>query len=665
MGGDKKGKSQDSIKVFLRVRPRVQHEVANDHSCKNLTCDPKDATLVRVRDVRAGSAADPVEKKFNFHRVFPPDSKQEEVFDHFAKDAVADALDGYHGVMFVYGQTGSGKTFTMSHNEPGKEGMLQRSMQAVWDRVANDPEYDYDLSVSYVQLYNEMLSDMLEPSSHNAVRLSGVADRRADVALLNDHTNKPISKPVHNYKETIDMFETGLERRVSSATSMNAVSSRSHTVFTLYIKKQAKTERAEGGGVPKALEGRLVICDLAGSERIKKTDVKDKQLAEATHINGSLLVLGRVVAALTDPKSAQHVPYRESKLTRLLQYSLSGWGKTRLVVNVSPSDYNTEETLSAIGFGQRAILIKQSAEKHETLDYKALYLDLQRQLDKQRDEILRDAISEHEEEKKRLREDYEDKIEMLEGEISMLRGQLAAGGSGAMEGNASMTHTATTVIDGVQRAQAERAAADANTVPQTELSMQSVSTMEMSPSRALPDGMTMEEFFTRMKQRMEKRDERLAQAEAANHKLREEVSEKEQHLLRVAHKLRADRIRHESRHMELLRENSELAEKLTAATGVEYLTVQKIDGTEEGGAGAFDKDSPRTQSPVPQSHVDAAALAGADDEHTDMLYAAVRKLQSKLNEAAAYNRTCRRAIKMLHHDLLAAEAEASRAGANQ
>ena len=192
--------------------------------------------------------------------------------------------------------------------------------------------------------------------------------------------------------------------------------------------------------------------------------------------------------------------------------------------------------------------------------------------------------------------------------------------------------------------------------------MLSDSTVEMSPSRvgALPEGVTAEEFFQRMKQRMDRRDQRLAQAEEANHKLRAEVSEKEQQLLKVAHKLRADRVRHETRHMEMLRENTELAEKLTAATGVEYLTVQKIDGADGDGGNGPATDSPRTESPVP-SHVDAASLGTGDDEHTDQLYAAIHKLQHKLNEAAAYNRTARRAIKMLHHDLISAQAEAERA----
>jgi hypothetical protein len=656
-GGKSKEPSKDSIKVFLRVRPRVQHEVVENHSCKNLTCDPTDKTIVRVRDPRNAQSSDAsVDKKFAFHEVFPAESTQEHVFNSFAKECVEDALQGYHGVMFVYGQTGSGKTFTMSHNEKGKEGMLQRSMQAVWKHVAEDSEWDYDLSVSYVQLYNEMLSDMLEPSQNNAVRLSGVADRRNDVTLLNDTTQQAISRPVSGYDETIKMFETGLARRVSASTSMNAVSSRSHTVFTLYIKKQAKNERSDGG-IPKCLEGRLIICDLAGSERIKKTEAVGNRMTEATHINGSLLVLGRVVAALTDPKTAQHVPYRESKLTRLLQYSLSGWGKTRLVVNVSPSDYNTEETLGAIAFGQRAIQIKQSAEKHETLDYKALYLELQRQIDKQRDEILRETIVEHEQEKKRLAQDYTDRIEMLEAEISVLKQQLAesmangGGGGGATAGATGAGGGAALGGHSLPGAATSIGGHVATNISLEENSVHNISHSELSPSRHTFDGMNVAEILLRMKERMKARDERLAEAEKTTQSLREQLDLRERQLLQVANKLRTHQLKSEETRMFLEKNNAELSEKLSAATGVEYLTVQKIDGNDT--PVPMESPRPSNASPSPSDTTDV-------DEANEKLYKVIHVLQSRLNEASAYNRTSRRAIQMLHCDLESAQAENAR-----
>lgn len=648
-----KGRQQDSIKVFLRVRPRVQHELVENHSCKNLSTDQSDPTVVKIRDPRQSNNEN-AEKRFFFHRVFDQDSAQEAVFDEFAKDAVQDALDGYHGVMFVYGQTGSGKTFTMSHNEKGKEGMLQRSMQAVWKHVAEDPEYDYDLSVSYVQLYNEMLSDMLEPSKDNAVRLSGVAERRSDVKMVNEHTNKGIARPVQSYDETIKAFETGLERRVSSSTNMNAVSSRSHTVFTLYIKKQAKTEKSEQqGATAKVLEGRLVICDLAGSERVKKTEAKGAQLAEANHINGSLLVLGRVVAALTDAKGAQHVPYRESKLTRILQYSLSGWGKTRLVVNVSPSDYNTEETLSAIMFGQRAIQIKQSAEKHETLDYKALYLDLQRQLDKQRDDVLRDAIADFEEQKKRLRLEYEERIELLEAANSVLKQQLAAAGSAGPSGVLSPETSA--VVRDAQRHVAAGAGAAAMPAD-LDTSAQSA---EMSPSRMTFEGMDVTEILAKMKQRMETRDRRLEAVETEKQDLREKLAQTEMALLKVASTFKQQKRDWEEKRMGLLQENAELGEKLAQATGVEYLTVQAIDPVDDVKAPL---ESPRPAgTPATPSTVNAAMHFdpnSSDNAEIERLFAVIKRLQSKLNDAAAYNKTARRAIKLLNSDWLDAKADA-------
>jgi hypothetical protein len=188
--------------------------------------------------------------------------------------------------------------------------------------------------------------------------------------------------------------------------------------------------------------------------------------------------------------------------------------------------------------------------------------------------------------------------------------------------------------------------------------------MEMSPSRALPDGMTTEDFVKLMKARMEKRDRRLTEAEQANHGLRTQVSDLEQQLLKVANKLRLHQAKHETRNLQLMRENADLAEKLSAATGVDYLGAgTAVDGVDDAQPGsATGRESP---SLVGGGYLDPAAAAGAgggggDDEQTDMLYTVVRKLQSKLNEAAAYNRTCRRAVKMLHSDLVAVDAELQR-----
>ncbi|CAD2218274.1 kinesin [Angomonas deanei] len=286
-------------------------------------------------------------------------------------------------------------------------------MHEIWEKIANDKDHDYSCSVSYVQLYNEILTDLLDEQK-GRVRIQMGTEGRGDVVLMAESSGKGVEKPVKDYKETMEMFRVGMNRKEMANTSMNNTSSRSHTVFSFHINRATKVGavKVDSDGPTVALEGRLVLCDLAGSERVSKTHAEGKTLGEATHINGSLLVLGKVVAALTE-KNSQHAPFRESKLTRILQYSLLGNGNTSIMINISPSDDNTEESLSAVYFGQRAIQIKQDAKRHEVLDYKALYTQLMAELDAKNDGTLEDALAEE-------RDVYEDRIKGLEEQVTVL-----------------------------------------------------------------------------------------------------------------------------------------------------------------------------------------------------------------------------------------------------
>lgn len=437
-----------NIQVFLRIRPRVPKELTESHSCTNLTMDPVDPKVVhitRTDELVSGTAAATAPRRtYNFHQVFGPDSTQDDVYNRVAADAVNSAFEGYDGVIFVYGQTGSGKTFTIGNTEPNKLGILPRAVNEVWSRIAADRgQANYTCQVSYVQLYSEVLMNLLEdkPFEHR-VKLSGTTTRQANITMLDERTGNPIERLVNNERETMQLFDLGSTRKEMASTEMNATSSRSHTVFTMTITRSVVAAGAaptSGGVVPMATEGKLILIDLAGSERIKKTDVTGKQLEEAKDINSSLLTLGRVVHALTEKKKAQHVPFRESKLTRLLQYSLLGYGRTTIVINVSPSDYNTGETISAVQFGQRAMTIEQSAQKHETFDYKAMYLELQGQFDKAVENAVTGAIADQKRMTDADIEAYKSRIGFLEEanqlyikEVDSLRAQLndARGGKG-------------------------------------------------------------------------------------------------------------------------------------------------------------------------------------------------------------------------------------------
>lgn len=412
-------KAPKNISVFLRIRPPVARELAAKHTFDNLQTDPNDNTKVTWQKKTDKSAA---AKTFAFNRVWDHTTPQKQVYEDFARGAVDAAFEGLHGVLFVYGQTGSGKTFTISNEDKDNLGVLQQSMMEVWGRIAKDPENEYSCAVSYVQLYNEMLTDLLDPAK-GRVRLQTGTEGRGDVVMVSEATGLGIERTVSDYVQTMDLFRQGMERKEMQSTDMNSTSSRSHTIFSFHVHKAAKIRavkatsgEAETNLMPTvALEGRLVLCDLAGSERVSKTHAQGELLTQASFINSSLLVLGKVVAALID-KKAQHAPFRESKLTRLLQYSLAGNGNTNIVINVSPSDDNTDETHSAIQFGQRAIQIKQAAKRHEVLDYKALYLQLQADLETKQDDALATSLEEQ-------RRDFEDKVGRLKEELRIAEQQ--------------------------------------------------------------------------------------------------------------------------------------------------------------------------------------------------------------------------------------------------
>lgn len=425
-----KSSAPKNISVFLRVRPPIPRE--KNHTFKNIRyndADKRIITIARSGGEPSGSAGEG--KEFVFNEVFRPNCSQKAVYEAFGRRAVSAAFDGEHGVLFVYGQTGSGKTYTISNDKGPEEehGVLQQAMREMWARIETESKegFEFQCFVSYVQLYNEILTDLLDEKKAR-VRIQMGPEGRGDVVLVTESSGDSIQVPVRSYEDTMALFHLGMERKEMTSTAMNATSSRSHTIFTVHMLKTTRTDhiKASDGSSSAAdqwkvgLEGRVVLCDLAGSERVSKTHAEGKALGEASHINGSLLVLGKVVAALTDRKGAsQHAPFRESKLTRILQYSLLGNGNTSIVVNCSPSDDNTEETLSAAFFGLRAIQIKQEAKRHETLDYKALYLQLMADIDAKRDHALADVLNEE-------RAANEGRVSELEMQLSVLQDENTA-----------------------------------------------------------------------------------------------------------------------------------------------------------------------------------------------------------------------------------------------
>ncbi|KAI8914766.1 P-loop containing nucleoside triphosphate hydrolase protein [Powellomyces hirtus] len=286
---------------------------------------------------------------FNFDRVFDWKSTQDHVFSYAASATIDDVMRGYNGTIFAYGQTGSGKTHTMMgdmENE-GMKGLTPRIVESIFSTIFSSPPHlEFTVRVSFMEIYMEKIRDLLNPANDN-LPIHEEKSRGVYVKGL-------LEVFVGSIGEVYDAMRRGQSSRMVAQTNMNSESSRSHSIFVLTI-----TQKNLQDGSQKV--GKLSLVDLAGSEKVGKTGASGQTLEEAKKINKSLSALGMVINALTDGKSS-HIPYRDSKLTRILQESLGGNSRTTLIINCSPSSFNEAETVSTLRFGMRAKTIKNKAK---------------------------------------------------------------------------------------------------------------------------------------------------------------------------------------------------------------------------------------------------------------------------------------------------------------
>ncbi|KAJ9093382.1 hypothetical protein QFC21_006412 [Naganishia friedmannii] len=344
----------NNIKVVCRFRPMNRMETdAQSEECIEVD---QSLTTVRMKSrlTSGGSGSDaalpgPEKDGFTFDRVFPSDSRQVEIFDFGVKGIVEDVMAGFNGTLFCYGQTGSGKTFTMMGSDienAQMKGLIPRITEQIFASIARaDGNVEYTVKVSYMEIYMERIRDLLAPANDN---LSIHEDKTRGV-----YVKGLTDVYVGSETEVYAVMKAGGKARAISATNMNAESSRSHSIFVVGIhQKNVETGSQKSGN--------LYLVDLAGSEKVGKTGASGQTLEEAKKINKSLSALGMVINNLTDGKST-HVPYRDSKLTRILQESLGGNSRTTLIINCSPASFNEAETLSTLRFGMRAKSIKNKA----------------------------------------------------------------------------------------------------------------------------------------------------------------------------------------------------------------------------------------------------------------------------------------------------------------
>jgi kinesin family protein 5 len=282
-------------------------------------------------------------------------SRQSDVFDFSIRNTVDDILNGYNGTVFAYGQTGAGKSYTMMGtdiDDESNKGIIPRIVEQIFANILSSPgNIEYTVRVSYMEIYMERIRDLLQPQNDN-LPVHEEKSRGVYVKGL-------LEIYVSSVQEVYEVMRRGGMARAVAATNMNQESSRSHSIFVVTItQKNVETGSAKSG--------QLFLVDLAGSEKVGKTGATGQTLEEAKKINKSLSALGMVINSLTDGKST-HIPYRDSKLTRILQESLGGNSRTTLIVNCSPSSYNDQETLSTLRFGMRAKSIKNKAKVNAEL----------------------------------------------------------------------------------------------------------------------------------------------------------------------------------------------------------------------------------------------------------------------------------------------------------
>ena len=330
-----------NIRVICRFRPLndKERQQYDEKQCVEISKDNQ-TVIVNPMSESGGPLY------FNFDYVFPEFSIQEDVYNISAKPIVEAVMQGFNGTVFAYGQTSSGKTYTMAGpdmNDPEVVGIIPRMVSTVFNTIdLADTKTEFQVKVAYCEIYLEKIKDLLDPSKNN---LKIHEDRTRGVFIANLTEDY-----VSTESEVYNLMNLGAENREIANTLMNSGSSRSHSIFILTITQTNSADYS-------AKTGKLYLVDLAGSEKVRKTGAAGIRLEEAKIINKSLAMLGNVITALTDGKSS-HIPYRDSKLTRVLQDSLGGNSKTALIVTCSPSPYNEAETISTLRFGVRAKAIK-------------------------------------------------------------------------------------------------------------------------------------------------------------------------------------------------------------------------------------------------------------------------------------------------------------------
>ncbi|XP_043207087.1 kinesin-like protein KIF19 [Amphibalanus amphitrite] len=341
-GGGPGADDMEQLTVAVRVRPlapaeRARGRVAEASDDKMVTLQENDGDKNDVLRQKRRH-----EKHFVYDLAFGEDSSQKQLYEKTTKPLIGDVLQGFNATVFAYGPTGAGKTYTMvgTVEQPG---IMVRAMNDLFKYMAEKKdELEFKMSLSYLEIYNENIRDLLKPSSGTLELREDAKKGTIEVAGLSEVSTM-------NTKEVMKLLTKGNKERTMESTAANSTSSRSHALLMVTVRQQSRVRDIHES----VKVGRLYMIDLAGSERAKRTKNQGKRLQEGAHINRSLLALGNCINALA-VKGAKYVNYRDSKLTRLLKDALSGNCRTVMIAHISPAMAQREETFNTLVYADRA-----------------------------------------------------------------------------------------------------------------------------------------------------------------------------------------------------------------------------------------------------------------------------------------------------------------------
>ncbi|KAI3782388.1 hypothetical protein L2E82_12433 [Cichorium intybus] len=407
-----------NVQVIVRCRP-LSDEETKSHTPVVITCTENRKEVCAIQHI----ANKQIDRSFVFDKVFGPNSQQRDLYHAAVSPIVFEVLEGYNCTIFAYGQTGTGKTYTMEGGGrkkngefPSDAGVIPRAVRQIFD-ILEAQNAEYNMKVTFLELYNEEITDLLAleetskfPEDKSKKPIALMEDGKGGV-LVRGLEEEIVSTADEIYK----ILEKGSAKRRTAETLLNKQSSRSHSIFSITIHIKERTP--EGEEIIRC--GKLNLVDLAGSENISRSGAREGRAREAGEINKSLLTLGRVINTLVEHSG--HIPYRDSKLTRLLRDSLGGKTKTCIIATISPSIHSLEETLSTLDYAHRAKNIKNKPEINQKMMKSAMMKDLYSEIERLKQEVYatrekngiyipKERYLQEEEEKKAMAE----KIERME-----------------------------------------------------------------------------------------------------------------------------------------------------------------------------------------------------------------------------------------------------------